>query len=140
GDRVYRVRGQIVVVDAALRRGVARDVVVVIRVMNAGVRAAADEGSRHVVDVAAAGVAVDHPAHRQGIGDQRHIDHGGDVAAGIPMTGVGVAGIDAALGDVELGLVGDVAQYARLGTGAEQRALRALEHLDTLQVRRIDVE
>ncbi len=45
-----------------------------------------------------------------------------------------------ALEAVELGLVGDVADRAGLGTAAEQRALRAFEHFDALEVGGIDVE
>ena len=42
----------------------------------------------------------------------------------IPVGGGAVAAGDAALGDIELGLVGDVADCAGLGAGTEQRALR----------------
>ncbi len=56
------------------------------------------------------------------------------------MRGVAVAGIDDPLGLVELRLVGDVANHTRLRAGAEQGSLRALEHFDTLDIGRIDVE
>ena len=48
--------------------------------------------------------------------------------------------VDVAFGLVELRLVGDVADHARLGARAEKRALRTLQHLDALQVGRVDVE
>ena len=59
---------------------------------------------------------------------------------GVAVRGRRVAGVHRRLGHVELRLVGDVAQYARLRAGAEQRALRALEDLDALQVGGVDVE
>ena len=51
-----------------------------------------------------------------------------------------VARVDIRLSYVELRLVGDVAHDAGLCPGAKQRALRAFEDLDALEVRNIDVE
>jgi len=45
-----------------------------------------------------------------------------------------------AFGDVEFGLVGDVAHHPGFGAGTEYRALRAFEDFDALQVRGIDIE
>src|SRR5258708_14186264 len=56
------------------------------------------------------------------------------------MRGIAVARIDDRLGLVELRLVGDVTNDARLRTCAEQGSLRALEHFDTLDIGRIGVE
>ena len=41
---------------------------------------------------------------------------------------------------VELGLVGDVAQGARLGAAAKQGALRAFQHFDALEVGGVDID
>ena len=43
-------------------------------------------------------------------------------------------------GLVQLRLVRDVANHARLGAGAKQRALRTLEHFDAFEVGGVDVE
>ena len=51
-----------------------------------------------------------------------------------------VARFRVAFGNVQLRLVGDVANRAGLGTAAEQGALRTLEDLDALHVDREDVE
>ena len=69
-------------------------------------------------------------AHRQSIGDQRHIQHRRQIAVRIAMGGDSVASIDVALGHIELRLVRDVANGAGLGPGTEQRALRAFENFD----------
>ena len=51
-----------------------------------------------------------------------------------------VGGLDVAFGDVQLRLVGDVPHHAGLRAAAEQRTLRALEDLDALQVRHVDID
>ena len=56
------------------------------------------------------------------------------------MRGRGVARVHARFGHVELRLVRDVAQHARLRAGAEQGALRTLQYLDALEIRGVDVE
>ena len=58
---------------------------------------------------------------------------------GSPPGGDAVAGIGVAFGDVQLRLVGDVANGTGLGAAAEQRALRAFEHFDALHVDQVDV-
>ena len=108
--------------------------------MNAGIRALTHEGSRYIVNVTAARVAVHHAAHRQGVRDQRQIDHGLHIGTRVPMAGVFIRGADVALGYVELGFVGDIAQHAGFRAGSEQRALRPLEHLNTLEIRRVHVQ
>ena len=74
------------------------------------------------------------------LGDQRQVQHRRHVGVRIAVSGRAVAGLDVALGHVELRLVGDVADHAGLGAGAEQRALRTFQHLDAIQVGGIDVE
>ena len=56
------------------------------------------------------------------------------------MRGDAVARFDAALGHVDLGLVGDVADHAGLGAGTEQGALRTFENFDAFEVGGIDIE
>ena len=51
-----------------------------------------------------------------------------------------VTAFGAPLGDVQLRLVGDVAQRAGFGAAAEQGSLRALQHLDALHVDHVDVK
>src|SRR5205807_2789159 len=46
----------------------------------------------------------------------------------------------ARLSHIELRLVGDVADDTGLGARAEESPLRPLEHLDTLQIRRVHIE
>ena len=52
----------------------------------------------------------------------------------------GVARVDRPFVYIELRLVGDVAHRACLRTGAVQSSLRAFQHLDSRQIRRIYVE
>ena len=73
-------------------------------------------------------------------GDQRQVQHRGHVGIRIAVRRDAVAGLDVRLGHVELRLVGDVADHAGLGAGAEQRALRTFQHLDAIQVGRVDIE
>ncbi len=56
------------------------------------------------------------------------------------MRGRRITRIDVTFGHVDFRLVGDVAHHSGLCTGAEQCSLRALEHLDTLDIGRVDVE
>src|SRR5579871_3182774 len=51
-----------------------------------------------------------------------------------------VTGLGGTLGNVELGGVRDVADDAGLGARAEEGPLRSLQHLDAVEVGRIDVE
>ncbi len=64
----------------------------------------------------------------------------GKIGVRIAAAGEAVAAGDAALGDVQLGLVGDVADGSRLGAGAEQRALRSLQHFNALHVGRVYIQ
>ena len=50
------------------------------------------------------------------------------------MSGRRIAGIDVAFGDVELRLVGDIANDARFRAGAEQRPLRAAQYFDAVEI------
>ena len=111
-----------------------------LRVVHSKISAFAGEGAGDVVDVAAAAVVVDHPAQGEGVRDQRYVQHHGQIRIGVAAGGHPVGAGHGALGDVHLRLVGDVADDARLGAGAEQGALRAFQHLDTLEVGRIHVE
>ena len=126
-----------VVVDG---RGVRRHAARVVRIANADVGRLARKGSRHIVDVAAAPVVKYHGAHRQGVGDQRDVQHRRQVGVRVAVSGDSVAGIDVAFGHIELRLVRDIADRAGLGAGAEQRALRTFQNLDAFEVGRIDVE
>jgi hypothetical protein len=45
-----------------------------------------------------------------------------------------------ALGVVQIRFVGDVTHHARLSARSEQGALRALEYLDTFEIRGIDIQ
>ena len=112
----------------------------IVRIVDADVVGAAREGGRHVVDVATAVIVVDHRTHRHGVFDQRQVQHRSHIGIRIAVRGPAVAALDAALGDVELRLVGNVADHAGLGAGAEQRSLRALEYLDAIQIGGVDVE
>ena len=98
------------------------------------------EGGWEVVDVAALAVTVDHPPHRQRVVNEREVEHSGDVAIRVSVGGGPIGCFHAALGDIELRLVRDVAQHAGQCATAEQRTLRALENLDALEVGGIDVE
>ncbi len=100
----------------------------------------AGERRRDVVDVAAAAVAVDHAADRKLVVDERQVEHNIGARVRIAVRGDAVTAFGAALGDVELGLVRDVADRAGLGAAAEQRTLRALEHFDAVHVDHVDIE
>jgi translation elongation factor EF-1beta len=85
-------------------------------------------------------VVVNHAAYGKGALDQRQVQHRGHIGIRIAVGGHAVARLDVAFGDVELRLVGDVADDAGFGTGAEQRALRAFQNLDAVEVGGVDVE
>ncbi len=136
GSRVLRALDEIVVVVGGELGGVRRAV---------GARAAIDvriagERGRNVVDVAAPTFAVEDAPDREFPRDQRHIQHRIRARVRIAVRRRAVAAFGAALGDVELRLVRDVAKRARFGAAAEQRALRAFEHLDALHIDHVDVE
>src|ERR1700730_3944046 len=137
---VDAVGDQSVVVGRVFRSRGAWSVIDVAGVVDAGVGALADEGSRNIVDVAAARIVVDHRSNRKGIRDQRQVDHRLDIGAGIAVARVLVCGADVALRYVEVGLIRDIAQHAGFRAGSEQGALRTFEHFDTLEIRRIDVQ
>ena len=98
------------------------------------------ENALLIGDVAAAGVVVDHRAHRQRVGDQRQVDHGLHFGIRVAVGGGAVIGGDRALGSVELGLVGDVAHDARLRSRTEQGPLRTFQDFDALHVGGIHIE
>ena len=108
--------------------------------MDTDVGVVARKRRRHVVDVAAATVVVDHAAHRQGVGNQRKVEHCRHVGVRITVSGHSVARLDISLGDIELRLVGDVADRAGFGAGSEQRALWTLQDFDTIYIGSIDVK
>ena len=97
------------------------------------------EGGGHVVDPAALGVAVDDQAQRQGVA-QGEIEKG--IAGNALATAVGdaVVRVEACSEAGRIGLARNQAHVAGLRTGAEQRALRAGEHLDAFQIRPVDVQ
>ena len=103
-------------------------------------RRVACEGGRHIVDVTAAPVVVDHAAHRQLVRDQRQIEDSGDVRIRVTARGHAVTSGNAPLGHVELRLVRDVANDAGLGARTEQRPLGPFKDLDALQVGRVDIQ
>ena len=80
------------------------------------------------------------PRTAEDILDDRQVQHRCQVGVGVAVSGDAVAALDVRLDLVELGLVGDVADDARLGTGAVESALRTLQDLDAVQVRGVDVE
>ena len=107
--------------------------------MDAEVGGAARESPGDVVDVATAGFVVDHAPNGEIVAHWQVEDRLERVAR-VAVRGGRVAGRYVRFDAIELGLVRDVANDAGLRTGAEQRALRAFEHLDTLEVGGIDVE
>ena len=151
GHRVDRTRrDRVVVQDLATRRNAVAgvDLVVgadaidgrVIRVVDTDVGVLARERRRNVVDVAATVIVVDDRAQRHRVGDEGQVEDRLHVGVRVTVGRDAVAGLERALRLVELGLVRDVPDHAGLGTGAEQRALRPLEHLDAVEIGRIDVE
>ena len=57
----------------------------------------------------------------------------------MPSRGNSIEASAVSLEHAELGLVGDVAQRAGLGAGAEQRALRAAQHLEAIEVEELEI-
>ena len=108
--------------------------------MDADVGILAREGGRHVVDVTAAMIVIDHPAGRHGALDQWQVQDRRQVGIRVAAGGRAIAGLHVALGHVQFRGVGDVADHTRLGSRAEQRPLRTLENLDAIQVRGVDVQ
>ena len=98
------------------------------------------EGAVDVVDVTATVVHVTHDTHGQLVVDERDVDHALDVVAVVAVRRIRVTDLDVAGQLIESWLVGDVTQHARLGAGAEQRALRPGQHFDALEVGCVDVE
>jgi len=62
------------------------------------------------------------------------------IGAVLAMDGRRIARVEVRFGDIDLGLVRDVANHACLRTGAEQCALRAFEHLDALYIGGVDIQ
>ncbi len=87
-----------------------------------------------VVNPAAIAPVGDREARTQHPLDQRAADGRAGLVARRPALRVGdfLAAVDRAGGEARLG--GDVAHRATLGAGAEQRALRAAQHLDAIDV------
>src|SRR5207248_11156373 len=104
------------------------------------VRGQATERGRDIVDVAAAGVVVYDGANGQLVLDQRQIDRRIDVAARIAVGRGRVTTVDIPIRHIQLRLVGDIAQHACLGASAEQCPLGALQDLDALEIRGVDVQ
>ena len=100
----------------------------------------AGEGRRDVVDVATLVVAVDHPADRQAVGQDRHVQHRGEGGRGIAVGLHAIGRVEAALIGVELRLLGDVAHRSGFGAAAEQRALGAFQHFHALDVGQVEVD
>src|SRR5205807_9947039 len=104
------------------------------------VRVAAGKSYRAVVHVTTAGVVVDGGTQCELVSENWMDKHGlGDVA-GVAVRGRRVAGRGVGLHLVELWLVRDVTHDAGLRSGAEQRALRSLQHFDALEVSGVDIE
>ena len=136
-DRVDRPAGGQAVVD---HHAVGRHLAVRVRVMDADVRVAAGKGSRDVVDVATARVVVDDRTQCELVSDNWQVEHGLEHVAGVAVRGRRVAGRGVGLHLVEHWLVRDVTHDTGLRAGAEQRALRSLQHFDALEVGGVDVE
>jgi hypothetical protein len=95
---------------------------------------------RDVIDVAAAALVVDHAAHGQRVGNQGNVDGGVDITALVPVGGRGVAGVHHRFSYIELRFVRDVTYDTRLRARAEEGALRTLQDLDAVEIRRVDVK
>src|SRR5207248_3124256 len=100
----------------------------------------AGERAGDVVDVAAPTVVVGDYADGELIGDHRDVQNALDRGARIAVRGRRIGGADVRLDAIELRLVGDVSNHPCLRSGSEQRPLRALEDLDTLEIGGVDVE
>jgi len=147
GHRIDRVsRHQVVVKHGAIGRNLARPrwrgcaAGRIVRKPDAAVGRFARESARYVVDVTAAPVVIDHSAHRQGIGDQRQIEHRCEVGIGVTARGHAIRCGDVPLSCVELRLVGDVANDARLSPGTEERSLGPCEDFDPLEISGVHIQ
>src|SRR6202000_3254628 len=109
------------------------------RVVIAQIVVAAGKVTLHIGDVAAAPIAVNDRACRQGVLNQGNVDGRVDAAVRIAMGGYPVARFGIPLGDIEFRLVGDVADHTGLRPAAQQRALRPFEHFEAVHVDHVDV-
>src|SRR5207247_3105374 len=66
--------------------------------------------------------------------------HRVDTGVGVAVCGDSIARGDAALGDLDLRLVRDVAEHTAECAATEKRPLRDFEDLDALEVGRIDIQ
>ena len=98
------------------------------------------EGAGDVADVAALIVREDREAGRELVLDDRDVHEGAGRRARIRAATAGVAGVEARMEVFQVRLVGDVADGAAHGAGAEEGALRSGQHFDPLQVDGVDVE
>ena len=92
----------------------------------------------HRVDEARQFVVVADDAQRRGVAD-RHVDMPLQSRRRIRRPSASTRELDGAAELADLGLRGDVAQRARDRAGAEQRALRAAQHFEALEVEQIEV-
>ena len=146
-DRVDVLAGDVVVVDGdrigrhRAGRGTVAEIInlATTAAAQAEIGAATGERALHVVDVATAAVVIDHDARGEVVAE-RQVQHRFELAAFRAVCGRVVAGRCRGLGYAVLRLRRDVAEHARLGTGAEQSALRTFEDLDALEVGRVDIE
>ena len=139
-DRVrglFDLRGIVVLAGLRLLRGGHR--LRSAQIVGAQIGRLAGEGRGDVVDVAAVVIVIDDRADRQLVLDDRNVDHRVERAVGRTARSAAEAALDAAFELAELGLGGDVTHRTRLRTAAEQRALRAFEHFDALDVGHVDV-
>ena len=96
-------------------------------------------GAGHIVNPAALGVRVAHGA-QGGLVRQGQVDHALEVVAGLAVADGAGAELQAAVGARRVRLVGDHADGAGLGAGAEQSALGTGQDFQALHVRRVDVQ
>ena len=87
-----------------------------------------------VVDKAGFGCRETDETHREGVIGQRNVDHARDVPAVAAFRHALDRGVGKRFELRRIGLVGDNAQRSRLRAGAEQCALGAGQHFDTLDV------
>jgi hypothetical protein len=95
---------------------------------------------RNIIDIAAAALLVNDAPRGQLVGEERNIDGDIDITAQRTVCGRRGAAVHHRLGHVELRFVREVAHHARLGARAEQGALRALQDLDPLEIRGVNVQ
>ncbi len=106
----------------------------------AEVRVRARETARHVRDVAAVPIVVDHRPESQLVGNDRHVQGGVHAVVRVAVVRPTVARFDVGARRIDVGLVVDVADCAGFGPAAEERSLRTLKHLDAIKVDRVDVD